>query len=51
MEAELDRIEDNNIAVLYDDEGNEYNVPLSRLPVDAEIGQVFEVDERDRVSE
>lgn len=37
----LDRIEDNNIAVLTDDKGNVHNIEMSLLPSDSTIGYVF----------
>lgn len=37
----LDRIEDNNIAVLTDDNGKVYDIDLSLLPSESKIGYVF----------
>lgn len=37
----LDRIEDNNIAVLTDDNGKVYDVDFSLLPTESKIGYVF----------
>lgn len=37
----LDRIEDNNIAVMIDDDGKKYDIPLKNLPEHDGIGSVF----------
>lgn len=37
----LDRTEDNNIAVLIDDDGKKYDIPLENLPEHDGTGSVF----------
>lgn len=39
----LDRIEDENIAVLIDDDGRKHDVPCTAIPENDGIGSVFSI--------
>ena len=44
----IDRIE-NNIAVLFDDDENKSNIPVSELPEDIKEGDILRFDEESEV--